>query len=371
MAIYAGLGAINLTERIQPTPELARQYANLCLGAGVVSLHSLAETYSRKAREIAQIVDPLHTFGYTLMVTATYHLGMGHWEKVRHATDKAIEIFLSVGDLRNWEVTLSIQALLALCQGDFKGGAKAYGTLFHSAIHRDDPQNQCWGLVGQALNKLRLGNTEKAIKLLNAVNIDALRHEHRFEKVWFYGVKELAGLRRGDIPSDYNKAEEVLQLFTTSDPRCSSLMPYSALAETFLSLWERSITQNDEEQKAVANLALNVCKGLSKYAKVFPIGQPSAQLYYGLCCWLDKSYRIAWNAWKKGLAAAERLGMPYEKALLYYEIGKHSSGEKRRKYLCQAVDIFSRIDTRYDLERAKAELINSTINNQDISRRSE
>ena len=52
--ISAVLHAVNLAERAGPSPELARAYASMSVGAGVVQLHTLARSYARKALEIAR-----------------------------------------------------------------------------------------------------------------------------------------------------------------------------------------------------------------------------------------------------------------------------------------------------------------------------
>lgn len=353
VAIYAGLCAINLAERAGPSPELARDYANLCLGAGVVPLHSLAETYSRRAKEIARTVDPLHTLGYTLMVTAIYHLGIGQWKKTKDASDKALEIFQSVGDWRRWELTLSSLAPLSLFRGDFVQSQRAYMNVYQSAFHRDDALNKCWGLAGRAINQLRLGKTDEALNTLNEVDFGTLLDEHRFEKTWVYAVMALSRLHRGEPEEAEAAAEAALQLFAQSDPRYASLMTLHSVAEVFLSLLETSSNQPAEEKKQRAKLAKQACRYLRKYAHVFPIGQPSSRLWQGLYDWLSGKQGKAWTSWRKSLASAERLGMPYELGLAYYEMGRHSRGENRKKHLSQACEIFTRLGAKYDQERAE------------------
>jgi hypothetical protein len=130
-------------------------------------------------------------------------------------------------------------------------------------------------------------------------------------------------------------------------------MTLHSVAEVFLSLWETSSNQPAEEQKQRAKLSKQACRYLRKYAHVFPIGQPSSRLWQGLCDWLSGKQGKAWTSWRKSLASAERLGMPYELGLAHYEMGRHSSGENHKKHLSQACEIFTRLGAKYDLERAR------------------
>jgi tetratricopeptide (TPR) repeat protein len=298
------------------------------------------------------------------MVTAIYHLGIGQWKKTEDASAQALEIFQSVGDWRRWELTLSSLAPLSLFRGDFVQSQRAYMNVYQSANHRDDALNKCWGLAGRAINQLRLGKTDKALYTLNKVDFGKLLDEHRFEKTWVYAVMALSQLHRGKPKEAEKAAEAALQLFAQSDPRYASLMTLHSVAEVFLSLLEASSNQPADEQKQHAKLAKQVCRHLRKYAHVFPIGQPSCQLWQGLCDWLSGKQRKAWTSWRKSLASAEKLGMPYELGLAHYEMGRHSRGEDRKKHLSQACKIFTRLGANYDLERARGAMGSPADNNE-------
>jgi hypothetical protein len=209
-----------------------------------------------------------------------------------------------------------------------------------------------------------LGKTDEALKTLSRVDFGTLLDEHRFEKTWVYAVMALSRLHRGEPEEAEVAAESALQLFAQSDPRYASLMTLHSVAEVFLSLLETSSNQPAEEQKQRAKLAKQACQYLHKYAHVFPIGQPSSRLWQGLYDWLSGKQRKAWTSWRKSLASAERLGMPYELGLAHYEMGRHSSGEDRKKHLSQACKIFTRLETIYDLERTRTAMGSPTSKNE-------
>jgi hypothetical protein len=59
---------------------------------------------------------------------------------------------------------------------------------------------------------------------------------------------------------------------------------------------------------------------------VFPIGQPRARLWQGLLAQLSGRPGRAQAAWRASLAAAQRLGMPFEAQLAHSELGRHLAG---------------------------------------------
>ena len=63
----------------------------------------------------------------------------------------------------------------------------------------------------------------------------------------------------------------------------------------------------------------------------------------------------AQRAWRKSLALARQMAMPYEEGRAQYEIGRHAQGEERRLSLTRAAEIFKPLGAAYDLERARPE----------------
>jgi serine/threonine protein kinase len=360
-AIYSILCAINLAELAGPSKELAREYANLCLGSGVVSMHSLAETYSRRAQDVAIKVDPHHTLGYALMVTSSYYLGIGDWKKVEELGEKTIEIFNRLGDWRRWEITLSILGPLAFLQGEYGYSIWLYESLYKSALRRGDIQNQCWGLFGMAYNQVCLGRFKNAKLILETLDIDHLTDEHRFEQLLMYGVLALAQVYQNKLQEARQRAETTLALFAHSDPRYAGVISSSAIAETLLRIWEADQNLPEEQLKTRIRSSQTALKILAEYSRVFPIGRPSYNIWKGLFSWLIGKPKIAWKAWAKGLAEAKRLKMPLEQGISYYEMGRHAGGNKRQEYLIKAAKIFHEIGADYYLKQTKSKLESSGV----------
>jgi tetratricopeptide (TPR) repeat protein len=138
------------------------------------------------------------------------------------------------------------------------------------------------------------------------------------------------------------------------------------VAEVYLKLWEAEIMEQemlDQKQRRRSSpssllyaQSREACANLHQYARVFPIGQPRAWLWQGVYEWLSGHSRKAQQAWRKSLAAAQRLAMPYEQGLAHYEIGRHATAKERCKHLAQACNIFAQVGATYDLLKAQGVL---------------
>jgi hypothetical protein len=124
---------------------------------------------------------------------------------------------------------------------------------------------------------------------------------------------------------------------------------YAGVAEVYLSLWEAG-------DHAAARPARQACTALRQYARAFPIARPRAWLWQGLGAHLSGHHRGGLAAWRKSLAAAERLTMPCEQGRAHYQIGRHlpARDPARQAHLTRAGEIFADIGALYELDHVQA-----------------
>jgi hypothetical protein len=67
---------------------------------------------------------------------------------------------------------------------------------------------------------------------------------------------------------------------------------------------------------------------------------------------------VANDAWRAGLAEAERLAMPFEQARARFELGRHLGLQEpaRREHLLRAKALFAELGAVDDVARVQAEL---------------
>ncbi len=343
--IHANLGSLNLAEGAGPSPELARSYASVCIAAGLLRHHRLARMYARRACEVASQINHSPSLGWVMLVTAVYEAGVGHWLQARAAVGQAIEISNRQGDRRRWEQSLNTLATVACLQGEFAGIASLFADLYESARRRGDAQYQVYGLLGQARCLLSLGQIDQALELLDLAGPLLDRNLGRVEEIYTYGLLAWARLRQGQWPPARQAADQAAQLIAQSRPISYNLIfAYAGVAEVYLTLWENG----DTDLKPQAERA---CNALHQFAQVFPIGQPADWICRGLYDWLAGYPRRARHAWQKGLAAAERLEMPYEQGWAHYELGRHAAAQEQQAHLTQARELWARLGAAYDLRR--------------------
>src|SRR5262249_27600684 len=81
--IYATLRQANLAEPLGPSPELAQTYGNMCIIAGLIPLHKMAQDYRQKALDTAKALGERFTLGHVLSRTSLYDIGVGHWDAMK------------------------------------------------------------------------------------------------------------------------------------------------------------------------------------------------------------------------------------------------------------------------------------------------
>lgn len=360
-AIYAALSNLNLAERTEPTPELARAYANSCFAAGVIPLHSLAEAYSRRGRETAQQVERGgENEARVLILTSAYGTGVGHWEQVQDDLGRAAEICDRLGDRHQMGHCLALLAKAAYFQGNFTRGVEVWAECYAVAQTSEEILHEAWGLNGQAEGLLRLGHVDKAVSLLEASLTLFAQNKDIVSETATYGMLATARLYQGEQQLAQKVAVQTQErLAQISSPNSHYLIEgYAGVAQVYLALWETNSDQFCAESEALVKLACLACKGLHKFARVFPVGLPRAWLCQGLYYWLAGHPAHARVAWYKSLAAAQRLAMRYEQGLAHYQIGRHAIGSDWQQHLKNACEIFTQLGAACDLAKVEAAMTN-------------
>jgi len=99
-----------------------------------------------------------------------------------------------------------------------------------------------------------------------------------------------------------------------------------------------------------------VLRAARRYARMFPIGRPEVLLASGNLAWHLGRQRAAMTRWRRAMAAAARLQMPYELGRAHAEIGRHLAPgtSERRRQLADAAAVFDRIGCSWELARVRA-----------------
>ncbi len=352
--------ALNLAEAVGPSPVLAQAYSGMALTAGLIPLRRLAERYERQALEIAERVNDLPALSWVLLLRGVYGSGVGQWAKIESALIRGAEIAERLGDRRRFDECRGMRGWGLFCQGRWAMTSQLEAAIAANAGQRGDPQAHAYQLIARSEVALRFGQPGHAEQVLTwTTEAAALLKEGTDVQhyIRFYGVVGAAHWRLGQFDQARQAAEKGLAIVTGSQPSISySLEGYASVAEIWLAVWEQEKAQALNTPSPTRESARQAIKALYGFARPFPIGESRAHLWHGLLDWLNGKPSAAHNGWRKSLTAAQKMAMPYDEALAYYELGRHASGDERQTHLTRAIEIFERLGAAYDLERTRAAL---------------
>jgi tetratricopeptide (TPR) repeat protein len=215
--------------------------------------------------------------------------------------------------------------------------------------------HQVWAHNSAALIALRQDDLDKALACLEmARSLPGEKPEPQQALItWSY--LGIAYLRRGEYGQAREAAGKALTIMEQIKASAyTHFEPMSAVVEIYLALWELPENISGITPEDCAAVVKDLCRSLQKGS--IPLGQPAAALYQGWYDWLAGIQTNAVRRWAKGLAAAEKAGMPYELGLLHLESGRHLpvNDPRRRDHLDQALKIFAAMSANYQRDRTHA-----------------
>jgi class 3 adenylate cyclase/tetratricopeptide (TPR) repeat protein len=344
--LYTGIRALNLTETVgRRSPELALAYSSVAYTFGLLRLHRLARDYFRLADATLAGLEELPVVVAVLSSADSYALCTGAWTEAERGCARALELSERLGDHHNWRVNHFLLGYVAGFQGQFARSEKVLAVSYQKSLADRHLQHQTFALSAQAWNALQWGHTADAIALAeSATPIFAQIADSHLAETVIQAVLASAYLRQGQFNEARQAATTASELLApVSLPHFSALVAYGHIADVYLSLWEREKAQKTGAGAELKNLARVACKSLHRCARLFPVAQPRAWLWQGVYNWLEGRPIRARLAWQKSLSAAQRLGMPLDEALAFFEIGRHAASDEQAGNLTRANDIFDRL----------------------------
>jgi class 3 adenylate cyclase/tetratricopeptide (TPR) repeat protein len=355
MAMYTGLCALNLAERTGSAPDLARIYGFMCIAASLIPFHKLAVIYSRRAHQNTDTAD-LSTSARVLITIGLYATAEGQWKTAHDYFKRSAEMEQQLGNRRQWDESRALLSWIYYFQGDFSHSMGLWREVHASAHRHQDPWSQIWGLCGQVENGFPTGQSiSEAIGLLE--NAQALLSEDVSypEQIRVHGLWAKVYQRQGAWDRAQQAMEDVLSWIAKTRPTAIyAIEGYASAAEAGVMLWEAAIRgENPTDPTELRKVARQACQAFNKFAHIFPIAQPRARLWQSVYAWLNGNPYRARRLGEASIAAALRLGMPYDEALGHYHLGGFlpMDDAAHREHLAQATVLFERIAAVGDLEK--------------------
>jgi len=297
----SSLRALAAAAGIGDSPELSRAYANLSLALGLVGAGPIARMLQWRAHAVAAQVQDLAAAAWAHEMQGVYEAGIGKWHAAEHAFTEAGEVWRRQGDRRRWEECLTLLGMTRFHAGETARAAIMRNELLALSDAAGSEQTRGWALLGQAEDRLLVGNCQGALEALKQAETlgPAIR---RVERFWMLGLRSRAHLLVGESTEAARHLDAALEILEGVLPVAFyALEGYSGIAETALAL----ASTGDDGHLSKAELAVSK---LSRFAFSFPIAVPRARLWRGELCRLSGNSRAAARHFEVGRRRAQDLG---------------------------------------------------------------
>jgi tetratricopeptide (TPR) repeat protein len=299
---HAGILALNLAEKVGPSPELARGYATACVVFGLAPLHGLARHYRALAEEAVRHVEDPSAQCWVYELVGVYSLGLAEWPSALKYLELAAEVSRRFGDMRRWEEVTTLLATAIYYQGDLQRCERLFGEVLEHGRARGDDQAHVFGLVGLAMCGLHGGEEALALDHLERAASLVTTHMGLGQLIWVHGVSAAANWLFGHHAEAETHACRAAEAIRRSRPTTVyTLEGYAGAAFAFLNLWRAA--RGTAREGELRREAKQSCRDFWQFARFFPIGRPRAWRYQGMAA-IDGRARQARRCWQESLKGA-------------------------------------------------------------------
>jgi tetratricopeptide (TPR) repeat protein len=365
---YAALRGLNLAELAGPSLELVEAYGAICIICSLVGRHRLAERYGRLGRETAARVGLPYATAINLHQVSLQRSAAGGYDTIFEDEEAAVALFRRLADKGRLRDSLTIAGIAAHQAGHLDLSERLMTELLETEDDNEHFLQEVWAATWLGAVALRRGNAAGAIAYLQRAASLEQPAKVDVNAVAIHGLLALALQRAGRREEAAAEAERatVLVRETGGRPTVHSVLDgYAALAEVALGLWDDAVSEL--ERTLWRRRSAEACRDLRAYRRVFPIGEPARRLYEGECAWRLGQPRRALRAWRRSVAAAQRLGMRYEAARAHAALGAHlrEDDSRRARHAAAARELLEAMgasDARAEDAGAEARLSHETDN---------
>ncbi len=357
--VYILIRTLNIAEHTKNSYERADAYATAIVAAGLIPIHVIAEHYSILAENVATLANSPRASARVSMLKGIYLIGTGQLEKASNGIIGGLETSNKIGDTKLWGECLVNLANISMLEGDYSLGRERFKLLERKSSNWGNHLHQVWALEGLANLSLRQGDPKIAEKLiLQALNLLS-DNPDLISEIELYGLLGLACLRQGNNKAAYLNAGESAQRIAHLSPTAYSLFQgYSGVCEVFLSQMKTSQDQqaSEDKLKESTSLAQKACLNFIKYSKIFSLGKPIAHYYLAIYYLNLGNEKKAFTLLRRGLGQSIKIKLPYEQALIDFEIGRNITNDDKLRifHLERAKKIFSELHAVDFLEQTMA-----------------
>jgi tetratricopeptide (TPR) repeat protein len=300
--------AVIFAESLKPSAVLAGASTELGGILSVAGLRRIGERMLRRAITMAEAADDQAAQAYAHLISCLYYVGVGDWGSAERSAKRCQELCEPMDDRVNWTNAQAVRFWMSHYRSHDAAAYDAARSLRDRAGETGNRQHRAWGFRFLGLCALRGGDSKEAVAQLQAA-LECLDETAALnERIPTLGILALAQLRSDDRWAARATATEGLaQMGQVRRPiGHSTLEGYSSLLTVALEAWR-------EDGAPQWRRAITRClRLLRRYEKGFPVGEPRLHLHRGEYQRLSGATNAARRSFRRGEAAAIRLGMPWD-----------------------------------------------------------
>ena len=306
--ICDSVSAVACASSLKPSAVLAGAATELGGILSVAGLRRVGERILQQAIAMAEAADDQAMQAYAHMISCLYYVGMGDWQSAESSAQRCQELCEPMDDRVNWTNAQAVRFWMSHYRSHDDAANEAAIRLRDRASETGNRQHRAWALRCLAVCALRRDDPSEATAHLQAAleclgETAALNERIPTLACWRWLTSGMV-----DVWSARATAREAL----AHVKRVKRPIGYGTL-EGYSCLITVALDAFGEEHSPDWRQAVKEClRVLGRYRKSFPVGEPRYQLYRGEYSRLSGSMRAARRSYRRGEAAASRLGMPWD-----------------------------------------------------------
>lgn len=301
------LASLNHAERCGSSIERTVGYGGLAVGLGVAGFAGPAKSHAERAVLLATESGDGHELGLAHLMSTVALFPAGDWRRTADHAARGAERFEVVGDEFRRQTCTVLLAFAQLAQGDREATRATLSRVPDASADIETASVRAWTAACRAVLDLASGDPpQESIAALNTSLGDPLS---RADRLVCLGPLAEAKLLAGDREGALECIGEAIDILRTESPATGiSYVSLPRLVECSLALGKLDW----------AELALRSALSFAGKAR---IARPHARYVAGRLAAQEGRIERARAHWRIGLAEAEAINMPFEKAMCRDALG--------------------------------------------------
>ena len=347
----------NLADRVGPCGASAGAMSGAGYVLAMMGLHGLAERDLARAVALAEENEPILPKIQAYLMQGMFLSFMGRAEQALHPLRRSGVLADELGGgLWKHRAKFMLGEPLILL-----GSYDEAGHVFEEAAAHSigaEPTVVGFSYAMQALSRLRLGNVDSALALLEGpLGVEVIRSTTvPLQLFASLGPLAEARLARGDVEGALGAIREAERAAPGEEANgyFAGIHGHAAACQVYLSIAEGAVGPAPLDRSAALSSARRAVKRFSRFARTFPGAMASLRISMGRLSAQSGDVRGGLRLLDSAANEASEKKLPYEEASAHFHAARYVGKELRPARLRRAAELFARFGMKRELERVES-----------------